>query len=528
VQGRGLLIILLIIPFLAFAQDEFAEFEEIPEPPSTAEKPSIDVPADELEATPLPTLPEEEPIAEEPKLEEPKAEEPKLEEPKLAEPEPPPESGTPEPLPTQLEPPSLPTASDDPDSEIEARFHEIYSRFNKSPITDEEWIGIITGRGTYTYDIQKGDTLWDISKTLFDDVEVWPKIWAKNNDIILNPHEIEPQVKIKFHQGSIIDVPKMTVSKTTVKKEGQVPQEVSIVETPPPPPSRISRKLRKIPESLPLYRYTTDPPKETVHVEEIDLRIPTPLVFVNHYIDEGDMSAAGQVLETEQGGITAFEFQYIIVRIDDPSQKHFYAVKNIETLKSRWFKHDAKLMELQGEIEILDQVDPNKNIFRAIVTKTISPIEVGAMLVVGRLPRGNVTPSPIASGVEATIIGGQDASMRKLFAKNQLIYIDAGQSQGVREGQSMNIFTNLKSRNGKSVVENKNRQIGVVKILRTTENFSTGYILESSEDVWRGDSVGGGTQVALTIPKDRPAPAVKDDIILDPGFEGDGTDQLTE
>ena len=46
------------------------------------------------------------------------------------------------------------------------------------------------------YTIEKGDTLWDISRKELNDPFLWPKVWKENPDIN-NPDRIYPQQKIK-------------------------------------------------------------------------------------------------------------------------------------------------------------------------------------------------------------------------------------------------------------------------------------------------------------------------------------------
>ena len=47
------------------------------------------------------------------------------------------------------------------------------------------------------YTIEKGDTLWDISRKELNDPFLWPKVWKENPDIN-NPDRIYPQQKIKI------------------------------------------------------------------------------------------------------------------------------------------------------------------------------------------------------------------------------------------------------------------------------------------------------------------------------------------
>ena len=50
----------------------------------------------------------------------------------------------------------------------------------------------------YYYTVQKGDTLWDLSRRFSTTPWVWPELWEENSDTISNPHLIYPGQKIRL------------------------------------------------------------------------------------------------------------------------------------------------------------------------------------------------------------------------------------------------------------------------------------------------------------------------------------------
>jgi hypothetical protein len=50
----------------------------------------------------------------------------------------------------------------------------------------------------YYYTVQKGDTLWDLSRRFADSPWVWPELWTENAAVIANPHLIYPGQKIRL------------------------------------------------------------------------------------------------------------------------------------------------------------------------------------------------------------------------------------------------------------------------------------------------------------------------------------------
>ena len=78
-------------------------------------------------------------------------------------------------------------------------------------ITDEEWSQIAGEKAQEKFPVEKGATLWGISKSLFGDPKYWPKIWALNNGKILNPHVILPGQQVAFQGGSSTQLPALSV-----------------------------------------------------------------------------------------------------------------------------------------------------------------------------------------------------------------------------------------------------------------------------------------------------------------------------
>ncbi|MBA3035706.1 MAG: LysM peptidoglycan-binding domain-containing protein [Desulfobacterium sp.] len=90
--------------------------------------------------------------------------------------------------------------------------------------------------GVY-YTIQKGDTLWDISKKYFNSPWVWPELW-KENKYIKNPHFIEPggMLRLFYNKESdlIIDEEqKPEESKTAQQSEKPFGKDILYFNYPP-------------------------------------------------------------------------------------------------------------------------------------------------------------------------------------------------------------------------------------------------------------------------------------------------------
>lgn len=106
---------------------------------------------------------------------------------------------------------SIAPGSDEPNSVFESRLSEIYSQHG-APVSDEKWSELIGKRSAESYSVQAGDTLWDLSQTLFADGFYWSRLWAENPEI-QNPHKIAKGQAIRFVGGTEATPPEIRVVK---------------------------------------------------------------------------------------------------------------------------------------------------------------------------------------------------------------------------------------------------------------------------------------------------------------------------
>jgi hypothetical protein len=106
---------------------------------------------------------------------------------------------------------SIAPGSDEPNSAFESRLAEIFNQHG-APVSDEKWSELIGTRATESYSVQAGDTLWDLSQTLFADGFYWSRLWAENPEI-QNPHKIAKGQAISFIGGTEATPPEIRVVK---------------------------------------------------------------------------------------------------------------------------------------------------------------------------------------------------------------------------------------------------------------------------------------------------------------------------
>lgn len=416
--------------------------------------------------------------------------------------------------------PSLEATSvgSEPDYSREAEFHRIYKSYNEQPTSVELWEKAVGARESEIYQVQKGDTLWGISTTFFGDPNFWPKIWSLNNGAIANPHEIDPLMNIQFFPGTADEAPTLDLADAgAVAKDVTAPATVtdvskSAVGASIPRPKKRAPLLKSLPDSLPQYRMgVLKDAKVELQVELPKNQFPTAPEYLEYYMTDAPIAGVGRVTSTEMDMKTAGEYQFIYVQLDDASSKEFVAQKNLTKVADPQVKNrEGQMVELQGQIEVLEKVNDQQNIYRAIVKKSLQPIEVGALLTPGRLPMIDPSSSDLTSGVGAKIIGGQFDRKRNIFGNNTLVFLDGGSGQGLQEGQSLAIFADERVRNKKSQAVMNDRVIGTVKIVRVSPNFATGYVVKASDNVVVGDYVGRPVSQAMNSTPVVEAPAKVD------------------
>ncbi len=430
-----------------------------------------------------------------------------------------PETLPPQAPPAEVSPNIISGTNSDPDFKKEERFNSIYKKFNQHPTSVEQWEKVVGQRSSEAYVIQKNDTLWDLSKTLFDDPNYWPKIWSLNKESIYNPHQINPKLHLTFYPGTKSQPPTLGLTEKPVpeapveiaKNETEGPLAVPPLEEDSTPKPRVRVPvLKKIPRSLPEYG-VVGIEKPTLTVETKLKKKPSPFVALPYYITDKELGDVGQIKETEIGSSSAFEFQYVFVEVQDPNQKVYTVVKENPSI-SLGLLSSASHIEVQGEIEILNKVDDSANLYRALVKKTLLRVEVGAKLIPGSLPIIDTTSAPEKSASSAVIIGGQYGKTNIYYSANSVVFLNQGSSQGYSAGDVLPVYATYKNRNEKSSATMNERKIGSVKIVKVYDSVSTAYVLNSMEDIQQGDMVGSTSKFSGEVSSAAPSPSTEESL----------------
>lgn len=383
---------------------------------------------------------------------------------------------------------------DGPDLDQESRFHQIYQNYNLNPTSSEAWSSQLTSDKPNTYTIQSGDNLWNLSETFFADPYFWPKIWSLNNEAVQNPHEVKPNQILKFTPGTTGEAP--SVELAAASKDTETAAEIE--EKPELIFEKAEKNLKpkkalppaKIPPSVPgwsLMVYNDPTLDLKLSTLRSNYRAPDPIL--SHYLTDEEIEGVGEVRDTELGYKTSAQFQELIVRLKEAKDfKTFVVVKPIDRVPDPEKGRRAYLVQVQGQIELIEVVDERRDLYRARVLKSLYPIEVGDKLAPISLSQYSPTPTQEYGKAEASIVGGTISLSQSIFSIPSTVVLNAGTAQGLVPGQMLKIYKNPEVRNPKTRIKNTTAVIGRLKILQSSSNMSVGLITESDEEIWLGDS----------------------------------------
>lgn len=410
---------------------------------------------------------------------------------------------------------------DDPDTELEDRLFKIFSEL-KGPISEDSWKRVLGKRRKETYKIQRGDTLWDISRTLFGDPFYWPKVWAVNEDIT-NPHFVQPGLALNFYQGTISDEPIIdikTESTTPVsaplakgmpvgEDEGEkleflpgddsdfLPSTGLRAETAdqvviPPPRIKSTPKLKSIPPSLPVWdaAMAAIPAEGKVAFSGALPSAPqSTVVPLAAYLAEDFPDDIGEVLEFKDEGLVGANYQFVYVEVDDGRVgETLMVISRVEKPRKFYKILSGVPISIDGEVKLVEKLDDGY--FKAAIVATTNTIRTGARLLRQKLPMVELSVIGPVLNVEGQIGGGNLEGLTEYFSPGNFVFLDVGSSQGVKVGGLMYALANEELRNRKTIDDVNKRDVGLMKIVHVTENSSTAVIVQSNDVIMAGDYTG--------------------------------------
>ena len=260
--------------------------------------------------------------------------------------------------------------------------------FSPAAAENEKVIEHETG---FYYTVQKGDTLWDLSRKFSDSAWLWPEMWQENNQIA-NPHRIFPGERIRL-----------------LRRTGS--QKISEKKTGIAPPTL---------EDLIHYDYSA--------LDRVG------------FIRKQAVAPQGAIFKVLMRKEMINEEDTVYIRPEGDSKivpgKRYTLYRTVKPIRDR---HTNKYIGIQhiltGVVEI-NQVQPQYAIGTVIESYRPIKLEDKLMPYYRRTPEVTLKDSP--KGLEGKVIVAEDH--RRLIGDQTIVFIDKGKKDGVRPGQFYNVY----------------------------------------------------------------------------------------
>lgn len=324
-----------------------------------------------------------------------------------------------------------------------------------------------------SYEVVKGDTLWDISGRFLNSAWLWPQIWDYNPQI-QNPHLIYPgdRISMTYVNGR----PSLTLSRngeSIASGAAGVGSSGNAV--------RISPTIRteSLAEAIP-----------TIPADAIQQFLVRPNVVTSK-----ELRAAPYVVGNVDNRLISSLGQQIYVRGDvDHSQTKFGIFRKTDTLR------DPKTGRILGyevihvaEAKLMNVGDPSTMVITDNSRETIA----GDVLLPSANDGATHTYTPRMPGLngEGQVISLVDAISQS--GRDQIIVINLGKKVGIEVGDVLAIEAagqSMIDRHGRRAFDRirmPNQRTGIVMVFQTFDDVSYGLVMESTSTVKKNDFITG-------------------------------------
>jgi len=331
------------------------------------------------------------------------------------------------------------------------------ARFARQPFLAIVWIVLmsvpvlsiaedqqIEHKSGFYYTVQKGDTLWDISRRFADSPDLWPELWQKNQQIT-NPHWIYPGERILLYQQTGVK----PVSELLKSDAAQVAPE-----PPKEPPYFYYSSIQRVGFLR----------KQPVTPNGIVVRTPEKKLLIS----AGDLV----VIEPAEGLTFLPGSRYVTYEkrspLENPRGRLPFGIQYYPT----------------GVLEVMGT---EGDFVTARVVQSFRTIEVGNIILDHRPPSPKIYLTESVPGLEGTIISTEEHDL--FMGEDTIIFIDRGENDGVRPGQEYRIYQQATEKAG--LYTNKENKYPVLEygkllVLHAEAETATALITEVNVGVQPG------------------------------------------
>jgi hypothetical protein len=257
--------------------------------------------------------------------------------------------------------------------------------------------GVVGGEVPYSHTVRRGDTLWGVCDTYFQNPYQWPRIWSYNPQV-KNPHWIYPGDEIRLRQGA------------------------------PPTSGNVGAN---VPPPLP---YTSP---NGMNLVDRRRQVPNDTVFLRDqgWIHDQTDDVWGDITGAADDKMFLSQFDQVYLHIEKG-----HDVKLGEELTVFRPLHTAAagaIVQINGTVRI-NQWNEKERVARAQIVESLNVIERGAKI--GPVVRSFqvVPPKRNEADVQARVLAAVHPN--EFWGQNQLVFINKGEDAGLRVGNRLFII----------------------------------------------------------------------------------------
>jgi len=307
------------------------------------------------------------------------------------------------------------------------------------------------------YVVQKGDTLWGLSKRFLNDPFYWPNLWERNQKIT-NPHFVFPGQKLRIYpdHGEVeqsAGMPAGQAAAQPIEQEQQMPSE-------------------KKEETSPAAVFT--------------------VTGGEGFLMEKDQTPAGYIHQTAQNRQLVGKDDVVYT---DIGRRNGAGVGNVFSIfkKVGPITHPIINVVLGYKVVPLGMLqlsEVDEKVSKAIITKSFMEIGAGSFLMPYRPAKTEVAQKAASRDLVGYIV--ETRMGNNTIATGDVVYLDLGKSHGLETGNMLYVVRDVvpdQRYTMERIDKLPSDVIGAIVVVETGENTSTGLVVKSIEAIYVGDRV---------------------------------------
>lgn len=324
------------------------------------------------------------------------------------------------------------------------------------------------------YQIQPGDTLWDICQKLLDNPWYWPKLWSLN-DYILNPHLIYPGNRLAFFSGSETAPPRLEILDENAQKPLKSFESPTIKEAAEAPPSA----------ALEAPAGTGTGGIVDVGKKKVSVRLKA-LAFLS----EKDFETAGEVSHSGESKMELWTGDRVYLAFSKKRRvsvnDKFTVIEKVKKVKDpdSMFGSFGVLVRKKAVIKV---IAIRKNTVEGIILECEDGTRRGNKIIPYVSPIRTVTMHTTTRPIDGKIIESENQSY--LIGNNDFVFLNLGKKHGVDDGLRLVVV-----RRGDGIFQGEDEKLPYVPVahmvvVETGDTTSTAYVTSERDSLSVGDQV---------------------------------------